>query len=264
MSRWGKLYDELLWPRLCKEWNMETQNSNQDNFRSGNHEREWPNSGSFYENNDSGGECGVLAETMFYVPAENRAKFWYSTDYGMFRFCIADTEHDWREGTKQYKFIEHCLASVDRQKQPSLIFLAHRVLGYDPKRTFAMESYHSNPNMTWYMCHVTWKMTWNLTSVCTSNEKHAYKGSMNGTIHVVAPGGGASLTNFANINATWSLVKDVDYGFLKLTSYDPSNLLFEYKKSSSGKVYYSFTISRDYKDILVCTVDSCPTTSLTS
>lgn len=25
---------------------------------------------------DSGGECGVLAETMFYVPAENRAKFW--------------------------------------------------------------------------------------------------------------------------------------------------------------------------------------------
>ncbi|GKC46202.1 wall-associated receptor kinase, galacturonan-binding domain-containing protein, partial [Tanacetum coccineum] len=34
---------------------------------SGNHERDWPNSGSFYENNDSGGECGVLAETMFYV-----------------------------------------------------------------------------------------------------------------------------------------------------------------------------------------------------
>nr|GEZ89782.1 retrovirus-related Pol polyprotein from transposon TNT 1-94 [Tanacetum cinerariifolium] len=46
----------------------------------GNHECEWPNSGSFYENNDSGGECGVLAETMFYVPAENRAKFWYSTN----------------------------------------------------------------------------------------------------------------------------------------------------------------------------------------
>ena len=44
--------------------------------RSGNHERDWPNSGSFYENMDSGGECGVLAETVFYFPAENRAKFW--------------------------------------------------------------------------------------------------------------------------------------------------------------------------------------------
>nr|POF22466.1 putative inactive purple acid phosphatase 27 [Quercus suber] len=97
---------------------------------SGNHERDVPGTGSFFETNGSGGECGVLAETMFYVPAENRAKFWYSTDYGMFHFCIADSEHDWREGSEQYKFIEKCLASADRQKQPWLIFAAHRVLGY--------------------------------------------------------------------------------------------------------------------------------------
>lgn len=66
------------------------QISDKSMFFSGNHERDWPNSGSFYENNDSGGECGVLAETMFYVPAENRAKFWLaifsSTPYGL---CIA-------------------------------------------------------------------------------------------------------------------------------------------------------------------------------
>lgn len=54
----------------------------------------------------------------------------YSTDYGMFRFCVADSEHDWREGSEQYEFIEKCLASVDRRKQPWLIFMAHRVLGY--------------------------------------------------------------------------------------------------------------------------------------
>lgn len=48
-------------------------------FCSGNHERDWPGTGSFYANMDSGGECGVLAETMFYVPAENRQKFWYMT-----------------------------------------------------------------------------------------------------------------------------------------------------------------------------------------
>ncbi|KAJ8548018.1 hypothetical protein K7X08_021254 [Anisodus acutangulus] len=33
---------------------------------SGNHERDWPDSGSFYGKKDSGGECGVLAQTMFY------------------------------------------------------------------------------------------------------------------------------------------------------------------------------------------------------
>lgn len=50
-----------------------------DSNFSGNHERDWPGTGSFYENMDSGGECGVLAETMFYVPAKNRANFWYAS-----------------------------------------------------------------------------------------------------------------------------------------------------------------------------------------
>ncbi|KAI9174428.1 hypothetical protein LWI28_017091 [Acer negundo] len=54
----------------------------------------------------------------------------YSTDYGIFCFCIAESDHDWREGSEQYRFIEQCLASVDRRKQPWLIFAAHRVLGY--------------------------------------------------------------------------------------------------------------------------------------
>ena len=63
----------------------------------------------------------------------------------MFHFCLADTEHDWREGTEQYKFIEHCLASVDRQKQPWLIFLAHRVLGYSSGISYAVEGSFEEP-----------------------------------------------------------------------------------------------------------------------
>ena len=45
-------------------------------FLSGNHERDWPNTGSFYDGVDSGGECGVPANTLYYVPVENRDKFW--------------------------------------------------------------------------------------------------------------------------------------------------------------------------------------------
>lgn len=69
----------------------------------------------------------------------------YSTDYGMLRFCVADTEHDWREGTEQYRFIEHCLESVDRRKQPWLIFLAHRVLGYSSATFYAAEGAFEEP-----------------------------------------------------------------------------------------------------------------------
>ncbi|KAL6538770.1 polynucleotide adenylyltransferase [Orobanche minor] len=247
---------------------------------SGNHERDWPGSGSFYGTIDSGGECGVPAETMFYVPAENRANFWYSTDYGMFRFCVADTEHDWREGSEQYKIIEHCLASVDRQKQPWLIFLAHRVLGYSSDETYANQGSFSEPmgrddlQKLWqkykvdiaFFGHVhSYERTCPIyQNICTSKEKYYYKGSLNGTIHVVAGGGGASLSKFSTLKPKWSIFRDSDYGFVKLTAFDQSNLLFEYKKSRDGKVYDSFRISRDYRDILACAVDSCPSTTLAS
>ncbi|EMS68845.1 putative inactive purple acid phosphatase 27 [Triticum urartu] len=168
---------------------------------SGNHERDWPNTGGFFDVKDSGGECGVPAETMYYYPAENRANFWYKVDYGMFRFCVADTGHDWREGTPQHKFIEECLSTVDRKHQPWLIFAAHRVLGYS-----------SNA------CYTT-----------------------------AIP--------------RWSVFRDQDYGFVKLTAFNHSSLLFEYKKSSDGNVYDSFTVDRDYRNVLSCVHDSCfPTT----
>ncbi|KAF8015947.1 hypothetical protein BT93_H1481 [Corymbia citriodora subsp. variegata] len=218
---------------------------------SGNHERDWPGTGSFYGNLDSGGECGVLAETMFYVPAENRAKFWYSTDYGMFRFCIADTEHDWREGTDQYKFIEHCLASVDQQKQPWLIFLAHRVLGYSSDKLYAEKGSFGEP-MGWESLQKLWQKykvdiaiyghvhNYERTcpiyqNICTNEEKSYYKGALNGTIHIVAGGGGATLSEFTSLQTKWSSFKDYDYGFVKLTALDQSNLLFECKKSSKWK-----------------------------
>ncbi|KAK6932008.1 Calcineurin-like phosphoesterase domain, ApaH type [Dillenia turbinata] len=245
---------------------------------SGNHERDWPNTGSFYDGMDSGGECGVLAETMFYVPAENRAK--YSTDYGMFHFCIADTEHDWREGTEQYNFIEKCLASADRQKQPWLIFAAHRVLGYSSDKYYALEGSFDEPmgreslQKLWqkykvdmaFFGHVhNYERTCPIyQNQCVNNEVSHFSGMVNGTIHVVVGGGGSHLSEFSTLNTSWSLYKDYDFGFVKLTAFNHSSLLFEYKKSSNGQVYDSFTISRDYREVLACVHDGCAPTTLAS
>ncbi|CAO2202664.1 unnamed protein product [Urochloa humidicola] len=247
---------------------------------SGNHERDWPNTGGFFDVKDSGGECGVLAETMYYYPAENRANFWYKVDYGMFRFCIADSEHDWREGTPQYKFIEECLSTVDRKHQPWLIFAAHRVLGYSSNDWYAQEGSFEEPEgreslqKLWqkyrvdiaFFGHVhNYERTCPVyQSQCMSNEKSHYSGTMNGTIHVVAGGGGSHLSDYTTAIPKWSIFRDRDYGFTKLTAFNHSSLLFEYKKSSDGKVYDSFTIDRDYRDVLSCVHDSCfPTTLAT-
>ncbi|XP_021759420.1 nucleotide pyrophosphatase/phosphodiesterase-like [Chenopodium quinoa] len=249
---------------------------------SGNHERDSPDSGSFYANDDSGGECGVPAETTFYVPAKNRAKFWYSADYGMFHFCIADTEHDWRAGTEQYKFLEECLASANRHKQPWLIFAGHRPLGYSSNKWFGQEGSFEEPmgrddlQRLWQKYRVDiafWGHVHNYERTCpiyqnqcvkSTDETSHYSGVVNGTIHVVAGGGGAHLNEFSPIKTIWSIYRDYDFGFVKLTAYNYSHLKFEYKKSSDGKVYDSFTISRDYKDVLSCVHDSCAPYTLAS
>jgi hypothetical protein len=244
---------------------------------SGNHERDWPNSGGFFDVKDSGGECGVPAETYYYYPAENRANFWYKVDYGMFRFCIADSEHDWREGTPQYKWIEHCLSTVDRKHQPWLVFAAHRVLGYSSNSWYAMQGSYEEPEgreslqKLWqkyrvdiaFFGHVhNYERTCPMyQNECMTKETSRYSGTMNGTIFVVAGGGGSHLSDYTTAIPRWSVFRDRDYGFVKLTSFNHSSLLFEYKKSSDGKVYDSFTIDRDYRDVLSCVHDSCfPTT----
>nr|CAB3483614.1 unnamed protein product [Digitaria exilis]CAB3504082.1 unnamed protein product [Digitaria exilis] len=224
--------------------------------------------GGFYDGKDSGGECGVPAETYYYYPAENRAKFWYKVDYGMFRFCIADSEHDWRVGTEQYKFIEECLSTVDRKHQPWLIFAAHRVLGYSSNAWYGMEGSFEEPEGREHLQKLWQKYRVDIAfyghSQCMTSEKSHYSGTMNGTIHVVAGGGGSHLSDYSTAIPMWSIYRDLDFGFVKLTAFNHSSLLFEYKKSSDGKVYDSFAIDRDYRDVLSCVHDSCFPTTLAS
>lgn len=217
---------------------------------------------------------------MFYVPAENREQFWYSIDYGMFRFCIANTELDWRPGTEQYKFIEHCFSSVDRQKQPWLIFLAHRVLGYSSASFYVEEGTTEEPmgreslQPLWQKYKVDIAMYGHVhgyertcpvyENVCVAKAASHYSGAFTATTHVVVGGGGASLADYAGLRARWSHVQDRDYGFAKLTAFNHTALLFEYVRSRDGSVHDSFTVSRDYRDILACGVDNCPTTTLAS
>lgn len=248
---------------------------------SGNHERDWPSTGSFYENTDSGGECGVLAQTMFNMPLKNREKFWYSLDYGLFHFCIADSEHDWREGTEQYHFIEECLASADRLKQPWLIFAAHRVLGYSSDEYYGQEGTFAEP-----MARESLQMLWQKYKVdlaffghvhnyertcpvyennCVSTETSQFSGKFNATIHIVVGGAGASLSTFSVLQTDWSVFRDTDHGFGKLIAFNRSTLRFEYKKSSNGEVYDSFWINRQYEDVLGCdSINNCPPFTLAS
>lgn len=101
-----------------------------------------------------------------------------------------------------------------------------------------------------------------MQNICVNSETSHFSGIVNGTIHVVAGGGGSHLSAFTDLNTKWSIYKDYDFGFVKLTAFNHTSLLFEYKKSRDGKVYDSFTITREYMDVLACTIDSCEPTTL--
>ncbi|KAK8923395.1 putative inactive purple acid phosphatase 27 [Platanthera zijinensis] len=198
----------------------------------------------------------------------------------MFRFCIADTEHDWRPGTQQYKFIEHCLSTVDRQKQPWLIFHAHRVLGYSSGEFYAEEGSFEEPmgreslqelwqkykvDIAFYGHVHNYERTCPVfQNTCLQNASNHYHGIFKATTHVVVGGRGAGLADFSPFKVRWSHFRDRDFGFVKLTAFNHSNLLFEYKKSRDGNVYDHFAIMRDYPDLLACSFDSCPRTTSAS
>ncbi|KAM0852660.1 hypothetical protein ACQ4PT_051614 [Festuca glaucescens] len=222
---------------------------------SGNHERDFPNSGSFYNGTDSGGECGVPAATMYYVPAENRANYWYMADYGMFRFCVADSEQDWREGTEQYSFIEHCLATVDRAKQPWLIFTAHRVLGYSSGFYYSFNGAFREPmgrqslEPLWRRYRVDVAFYGHFHQYERTCPVHQEKCVQEGTVHIVVGGAGAYMSNFTTVAPPWSVYRDMDYDFGKLTASNETTLQFECGRSSDGQVYDSFTVHKDKKNV---------------
>ncbi|EAZ45293.1 hypothetical protein OsJ_29936 [Oryza sativa Japonica Group] len=95
---------------------------------------------------------------------------------------------------------------------------------------------------------------------CASPERSRYSGAVGGTIHAVVGGGGSHLSNFTAEAPPWSVYREMDYGFVKLTAFNYTSLLYEYRRSSDGEVHDSFTVHREYRDVLACVADSCPPT----
>lgn len=67
----------------------------------GNHERDFPFSGSKYKKADSGGECGVPYEKYFHMPVAEKDKPWYSINQGPVHFTVISTEHNWARRSEQ-------------------------------------------------------------------------------------------------------------------------------------------------------------------
>eukprot|EP00698_Gefionella_okellyi_P002402 TRINITY_DN1225_c0_g2_i3.p1 TRINITY_DN1225_c0_g2~~TRINITY_DN1225_c0_g2_i3.p1 ORF type:complete len:353 (-),score=59.68 TRINITY_DN1225_c0_g2_i3:924-1982(-) len=97
----------------------------------GNHERDFPDSGSNYKGRDSGGECGVAYEMRFPMPRVAYDQPWYNFDFGPVHVLVMSTEQEFLNGSIQYDYIEHDLLTVDRNVTPWVIVAGHRPMYID-------------------------------------------------------------------------------------------------------------------------------------
>ena len=102
----------------------------------GDHERDFPNSGSgsdlYPSSKDSGGECGIPTELRFPSPATNSYSNsgWYSFSQGPAIFIMMNSEAQVAPGSNQYAWLEATLASTDRLVTPWVIIACHRPMYY--------------------------------------------------------------------------------------------------------------------------------------
>lgn len=102
----------------------------------GNHERDWPESGSAVGFRDSGGECGVPYQHYFPVPRPTLAVSsadtpWYSFEEGLVHVAVLSSEHQ-----PQVEWLERDLSMVRRGVTPWVVVALHRPMyltGIDSK-----------------------------------------------------------------------------------------------------------------------------------
>lgn len=106
----------------------------------GNHEANFPGSNSFFQTLDSAGECGVpyamrftggRCESVVVAGGVDPSSLYYSFVMGSVHVAVLSTEHDFRTGGAQWRWLQGDLAAVDRLVTPWLLVVGHRPMYID-------------------------------------------------------------------------------------------------------------------------------------
>jgi hypothetical protein len=241
----------------------------------GNHESDWYNSASFYNNSDSGGECGVLTTRLIPLPAPATTdKPWYSYDTGLFHFIGTSTEHDIQIGSEQYQWLAKDLASVDRTVTPWIIFSGHRAMyinsdyggsGNPSTDIDFMNLFVKNvePLLFQYRVNLGFyghnhavqrhSAVYNFTTVQKAADVDDGKGGVihyhdnpQATVHwIIGTGGGTFTKNSVTPGPDWSEETFYVYGYARMEAVNATYLDWEWVEGSTGKVLSHMVITQD-------------------
>lgn len=204
----------------------------------------WANYGS-----DSSGECSVPMYHRWHAPMNGNGIYWYSFDNGGVHVIQMSSEHNWRRGSKQYKWIENDLKRVDRSKTPWVVLTAHRMmyttqLGEDADLKV---SEHFREEME----DLLWQYKVNLMLV---GHQHSYERSCAvrngkctrdgvGPVHIIVGSAGAGLEaeGFSDKIGEWSVSHLNDWGYLRIASIE-TEMNVQFVLNRNGAVYDEVTL----------------------
>lgn len=231
----------------------------------GNHESDWYNSSSLFNNSDSGGECGVMTTRLIPMPAPATTnKPWWSYDIGLIHMVGMSTEHDFSVGSEQYQWLENDLKNVDRVKTPWVIFGGHRAMYLNSNYGGGVSSdivvmdnlianlepllYKYRVNIGFYgHNHVVQRHSavYNKTVVQASRavndpvtgETIHLQEDPQATVHFVIGTGGAAFTiNYVSPYPAWNEMVFYQYGYARVTAVNATYLDWEWVLNTSNEV----------------------------
>jgi len=192
----------------------------------GNHERDFPGSGSLYTGTDSGGECGVpynyrLNYAMPHEHPDQIDETWWSVNYGPTHWVVISTEHAFAPGSPQHDFVLADLKTVDRSVTPFLVFAGHRPMyilgltdGVDAALRDAFEPLfvEYKVDVAFWGHHHSYQRTCAVHKLACADES---KGT--GTVHIVTGAAGAGLTavDHSKLPAWMDFVEDTQHGYMR-------------------------------------------------
>jgi acid phosphatase type 7 len=239
----------------------------------GNHESDWPNTASYYNGTDSGGECGVMTTTLLPMPAPAVTNQpWWSYDVGLIHFIGISTEHDYTIGSEQYQWLENDLKNVDRTISPWIIFGGHRAMyinsdygGARSSDIVVMDNMIANlePLLWEYRVNVGFYghnhvVNRNAAVYNQSVIQHAVQSSdeagnpifvhdnPQATVQMVVGTGGADFTeNAVTPPPDWNELFFYEWGYARVTAVNASYLDWEWRNAESGVIVDHMVITQD-------------------
>lgn len=233
----------------------------------GNHESDQPNSPSYYQGNDSGGECGLTTKIYPMPKPASRNSPWWSYSTGLIHFIGLSSEHNFTQGSEQYEWLKQDLKQVDRSVTPWIIFGAHRAMyinsNYSGSATADIEVSelmvkHLEPLLYKYKVdigfyghnHVVQRQSAMLNYQTTQYAEKQINSDNTityihykppSTVHFIVGTGGASFTKtvyeYDNPNKPeWNELYFYKWGYVLVEAYNESYLDWKWIQSSDNKV----------------------------